>query len=56
MKYTYRYYIQTNYICYGRSIVSEAYKTRAAAAFWLDCYIYKYGCCDIVRRRYYGGE
>lgn len=40
MKYTYRYYIQTNNLCYGRCIVSEAYKTRAAAAFWLDCYIY----------------
>lgn len=54
MKYVYRYFVYTNNLRNGYAKVSDAYRTREQAEnAYYNCYINKYGACDIVRQRVY---
>ena len=53
MKYKYKYVVYTSNLCWGKIKIAE-YDSRATAEFMTNIYhINEYGCCDIVRKRYY---
>ena len=48
----YKWDIWTNNLCYGHKFV-ERFNTLQEARANIKSIQYKYGCCEIVKRRYY---
>jgi hypothetical protein len=53
MKYKYKYAIYTNNLCWGKMKIAEYDNMTTAELMKNNYYINKYGCCDIVKKRYY---
>lgn len=55
-KYTYRYFIYTNNLCYGYMQLCAYDTKRQAESAYYNHYLNKYGACDIVKKRVYNTE